>query len=145
MKEAGFRYQQHKKTYYVDQHKDPNIVADRNNYVSTTLPLEIYEHCWIQRPQLQYLQSKLRNQTHKETLKREKGVKVENDFKSDVDNYITENRIHFNTSKEGVEMVEEHVDEVYLYNTDEDKKQNLPHIGKYGGSLSVRLPPDAKP
>ena len=44
-KEAGFCYQRHKKTYYVDRHEAPDIVADRNNYVRTTLPFEIYEHC----------------------------------------------------------------------------------------------------
>ena len=87
----------------------------------------------------------MKSTKNKVKLKREKGVKVEQDYKSDVDNYITQNRIQFYTNKEGVEMVEEHVDEVYLYNKKEDKKKDLPDIGEYGGSLSVRLPPGAKP
>ena len=28
MKETGFKYEQHKKSYYVDRHEDPDVIQD---------------------------------------------------------------------------------------------------------------------
>ena len=147
MKEAGFRYQRYKKTYYVDRHEDPDVVADRNSYVNTTLPLEVYEHCWIQQPKQEYLKTLFKQKTNEVNIKQTKGVKGEQEknYEHSVEKYIAENQVHFFTNKEGREMVEQHVDDVYSYNNEEDKRKKLPDIGEYGGALSVRLPVGARP
>ena len=39
MKEAGFRYEKHKKSYYVDRHEDPDVVSDRKSYLTIILQM----------------------------------------------------------------------------------------------------------
>ena len=41
MKEAGLKYEKHKKTYYVDRHHDEDVVNDRKTYVETSFSDEI--------------------------------------------------------------------------------------------------------
>mmetsp|Transcript_4463 Transcript_4463/g.6923 ORF Transcript_4463/g.6923 Transcript_4463/m.6923 type:complete len:219 (+) Transcript_4463:221-877(+) len=48
IREAGFSYCAHKKSYYVDRHEDLSIVKYRIKYVAETFDQELYEHCWIQ-------------------------------------------------------------------------------------------------
>ena len=48
MKEACFRYETHKKIYYVDRHEDSDVVSNRISYHDAFFTDEIYEHCWIQ-------------------------------------------------------------------------------------------------
>ena len=48
MKEAGFKYEIHKKTYYVDRHEDEDVVEYRTTYIDDFFKSEVYEHCWIQ-------------------------------------------------------------------------------------------------
>ena len=115
MKKAGFRYQRHTKSYYVDRHEDPDVVADRNQYVTTSLPLEVYEHCWIQRMRWQYLNLEMKKKTNNENMKKEHTKKekgVEQDYTREVEKFIADERVHFFKNKEGTEMVEEHVADV---------------------------------
>ena len=145
MKEAGFKYQRHQKSYMVDRHEDPDVVEDRNGYVNQTLPDEIYEHCWIQMTRRHYLHKKLENRIQKQKLKKEASVNDIVDVERDVQKYISDQRIH-EYKQNGKEMVEIHVDDWFNYNNDdEDTKQGLPFIGEFGGSLSVRLPKGEKP
>ena len=44
MKEAGFSYVKHKKSYYVDRHEDEDVIADRITYIHNFFSDEIYEH-----------------------------------------------------------------------------------------------------
>ena len=60
-KESGFRYEKHKKSYYVDRHKDPYVVHDRNTYLITFLSKNIYDHCWVQMTKEKYLKATLSN------------------------------------------------------------------------------------
>lgn len=50
MKEAGFCYKKHQKSYYVDQHEDTDVVADQKLYIAEFFDDEIYEHCWNEIP-----------------------------------------------------------------------------------------------
>jgi hypothetical protein len=61
MREAGFSYEAHKKSYYVDRHEDDDVVADRHIYINEDLEEELYEHCWIQLTKKQYLKYKRQN------------------------------------------------------------------------------------
>lgn len=141
MREAGFRYELHKKSYYVDRHEDPDVISDRVSYLDTFFRDEIFEHCWIQITKQKY-----------DSLKRTKGFQIikikqeksgDEDTISKVNRYVDKYCTHFYNVGE-VEMVEMHVDYLYSY-SDEDSKRNLPVLGPLGGSVSVRLPHGAKP
>ena len=58
------------------------------------------------------------------------------DIASKINSYIDENVSHYYT-KDGEDMVEINVDELYKYN---DSDTNLPPLGLFGGNRSVRLP-----
>ena len=62
MKEAGFKYERHKKCYYVDRHEDEDVVSDRVTYLENFFRDEIYEHCWVQISKAQYLTLKYRSE-----------------------------------------------------------------------------------
>ena len=62
MKEAGFKYEKHTKSYYVDQHEDEDVVADRKNYLQVFFENEIYEYYWIQISKRKYLAMDSRNE-----------------------------------------------------------------------------------
>ena len=55
MREIGFKYEKHKKCYYVDRHEDEDVVDDRKTYLSKFFKNEIYEHCWVQLTKSEYL------------------------------------------------------------------------------------------
>ena len=48
MKEACFRYETHKKIYYVDRHEDSDVVSNRISSNDAFFTDKIYEHYWIQ-------------------------------------------------------------------------------------------------
>ena len=58
MLEAGFKYERHKKSYYVDRHEDTNVLADWNKYIAEFFDEELFEHCWMQLSKRMYLQNK---------------------------------------------------------------------------------------
>jgi hypothetical protein len=37
MREAGFSYEAHKKSYYIDRHEDDDVVANRHVYINEDL------------------------------------------------------------------------------------------------------------
>ena len=47
MKEAGFKYELHKKSYYFDRHEDDDVVSYRKTYLIQQFNLEILEYCWV--------------------------------------------------------------------------------------------------
>lgn len=59
-----------------------------------------------------------------------------------VEEYVDKQYNHFYTKTNNINMVEMHVDDVYMYKND---KGNLPLLGPYGGNLSVRLLTGKKP
>lgn len=61
MKEVGYRYEKHKKSYYVDRHEDDDVVRDRKTYIGDFFRDEIFEHCWVQIPKWKYNSLKLTN------------------------------------------------------------------------------------
>ena len=143
MKETGFKYEQHKKSYYVDRHEDPDVIQDHKTYLSTFFAEEIYEYCWMQVTRRQYLTMKYKKKLQTVRVKKEKDS--EEDMVMKINKYIEEHTTHFYTAKfNGVEteMVELHVDMVYSYS---DTDKNLPPLPTLGGNASVRLPEGQKP
>ena len=59
-----------------------------------------------------------------------------------MEKHIEDERMYFYQDENDKEMVEMHVDDVYTYG---NKQDNLPPLPSLGGSLSVRLPKEAKP
>jgi hypothetical protein len=73
MQEAGFRYAGHKKPYYVDRHKDDDVVEDRNKYVVVFQDEELYEHYWVQLPKAVHLKHKAKRKKERHIVKQEEG------------------------------------------------------------------------
>ena len=141
MKEVGFKYELHKKSYYVDRHEDEDVVSDRKAYLVKNFDLEIYEHCWIHISKVKYDSLKYNKAIKTIVVKKEeKGSDEPED--AVMEKYIEDERMHFYQDENGKKMVEMHVDDVYTY---DDKQDNLPPLPSLGGSLSVRLPEGAKP
>ena len=150
MLEAGFKYQRHKKSYYVDRHEDTDVLADRNKYIAQFFDEEVLEHCWIQLTKRLYLQSKrLKGML---VSKRKTKIKQERkanditvlDVTAAVTKYLDTKAYHY-CNKEGEEMVEVHSDWLYSYEEGEKLPEGIPPIPEYGGNLSVRKPLNVKP
>jgi hypothetical protein len=148
LREAGFRYEAHRKSYYVDRHEAPNVVHTRKKYVGRCFKLELREYSWVQLPKVEYERRK-RAKKAKERAKKVKKPKEETKkSKADehpeinVDNYV-ESMVHEYKNEKGEEYVEIHVDMLTDYEeTDDDYYlRDLP----FGGNLSVRKPPHLKP
>jgi len=147
MREAGFRYAVHKKSYYVDRHEDEDVVSDRKTYLVNFFDAEKYEHCWMQLPRRKYIAMKMNGTLRTVQIKQEKDRKqmkpsLIDDISTKVDEYVEKQRIHFYKSEDNVDMVEMHVDDVYSYKENEG---NLPLLPSLGGDLSVRIPIGEKP
>ena len=149
MKEAGFKYELHKKSYYVDRHEDDDVVSSRNTYIKRFFADEIYEHCFIQISKIKY-QALMHNGVFRANrVKKEKSEKKEvsknliDDASSLIEDYIENEQTHFYKDEDGKEMVEIHVDHLYTY--DNDCNKDLPSLKPFGGNLSVRLPKGEKP
>ena len=140
IREIGFKYEKHKKCYYVDRHEDEDVVEDRKTYLSKFFANEIFEHCWIQLRKAEYDSLKRRNPLRTLNVKKEHKSDLSEDIAVKTQKYIEEFRTHFYTEgEERREMVEIHVDDYYAYD-DKDNNENVPNIGPLGDNLSVRLP-----
>ena len=145
MRESGFSYMAHKKTYYVDMHEDEDVITDRNAYLKKSFELEIFEECWIQLPRRKYISMKCLDTIRTIGVKKEElatGLETEN-VSDKVSEYIDEKRVHFYKDENGRDMTEIHVDDVYSY--DAIEINNLPSLASKGGNASVRLPKGSKP
>jgi hypothetical protein len=149
MLEAGFKYERHKKSYYVDRHEDTDVLADRNTYIAEFFEEELLEHCWMQLSKRLYLQNK--NMKRMSALKTKTTIKQERKAKDTVEDvsgaitkYLDEKAYHY-CNKAGEEMVEVHADWLYSYGEEEKLLNGIPPLPKLGGNLSVRKPQNVKP
>jgi hypothetical protein len=133
MREVGFSYEAHKKSYYVDRHEDDDVVADRHIYINEDLEDELYEHCWIQLPKKQYLNFKFKGRIESIRVKKENEV---SDIAKQVSDFLDKKFTYFYCDDDGKEWAEVHTDVLYNYG---DNDNNLPVLGKFGGNVSVRL------
>jgi hypothetical protein len=147
MLEAGFKYERHKKSYYVDRHEDTDVLADRNKYIAEFFEEEILEHCWMQLSKRLYLHNKnLKTMSAvKTTIKQErrKAKDIVEDVSAAVTKYLDTKSYHYK-NKAGEDMVEVHADWLYSY-ADEKLPNGILPLPKYGGNLSVRRPENVKP
>lgn len=141
MKEAGFRYEKHKKSYYVDRHEDPDVVSDRKSYLTQFFADELYEHCWVQLTLRKY--TSLKNANELQTIRIKKEEKDGVDLVSVMNQFIEHKCTHFYNDGD-IPMVEVHIDNMYRY-SDLDDTHLIPPLGILGGSTSVRLPLGTKP
>ncbi len=74
MHDAGFKYAAHKKCYYVDRHKDLDVVADCNQCIPVCVKSELRQHVWVQLPLEQY--QKGLDRKNKSGKKRDQSGKV---------------------------------------------------------------------
>jgi hypothetical protein len=119
LRRLGFSYDTRKKSFFVDGHERQDVVSRRNEFcVDYLSKLEPKTHRWIQ--------------VTKETVETWLAEKKMSD---------DDTRGYHYTSTDNVEMVEYHVDDCdLLFDLAEDMG-----FGAFGGNLSVRKPPDAKP
>jgi hypothetical protein len=152
MREAGFRYAGHKKSYYVDRHEDDDVVEDRNRYVVVFQDEELYEHCWVQLPKAVHLKHKSKRKKERRTVKQERGkvssaTKIKSeplDASSEVSAYLETKEYHY-TNDDGDAFVEVHADSIYSYDANKPLPTGTPPLPELGGFLSVRRPPNSKP
>jgi hypothetical protein len=148
MLEAGFKYQRHKKTYYIDCHEDTDVLAHRNKYIAEFFDEELLEHCWMQLSKRMYLRNK--NLTSMSALKTKTKIKQERKAKDTanvsaaVTNYLDKKAYHYR-NKAGEDMVEVHADWLYGYEEGEKLPNGIPPLLKYGSNLSIRKPECVKP
>jgi hypothetical protein len=150
MLEAGFKYERHKKSYYVDRHEDTDVLADRNKYIAEFFEEELLEHCWMQLSKRLYLQNK--NMKSMAALKTKTKIKQESskakdtveDVSGAITKYLDEKAYHYR-NKAGEDMVEVHSDWLYSYEEGEKLPNGILPLPKYGGNLSVRKPESVKP
>jgi hypothetical protein len=115
MGRLGFKYETHRKTYYVDGHEKPKTKKYRKTMVSEYLKNELRMHRWIQLPLVELT-----------ALEAELEIKI--------------NTGHQYLDREtNLEMVELHVDSRPSFHD----KMNA--TTKFGGNLSIRMPPNNKP
>ena len=113
----GFRYEERKKCYYVDNHESISNVTYRRGFLSRYFKHETRAHRWIQ-------------------LQLEEALKLEEEGKISIKNGFRYNKIDSQGAKHT--FVEFHVDDSPAF---EDFILNT----KFGGNISVRKPPDVKP
>jgi hypothetical protein len=158
MREAGFCYCGHKKSYYVDRHEDTDVVESRNEYIVTCFEEELYEHCWVQLTKPNYLKTKLRKKQEKlarnTKIKQESGTHTNKQSKqaegrdefAAVEMHLDSKAYHYKDPVTGSDMVEVHVDTVYSYDEGSTKlPAGIPPLPKIGGYLSIRKPIGSKP
>jgi hypothetical protein len=115
MGRLGFRYETRRKTYYVDGHEKPETKKYRKTMVREYLKSELRMHRWIQLP-----------------LEELKALEVELEIKINTGHQYLD-------IETNIEMVELHVDSHPSFHD----KMNA--TTKFGGNLSVRMPPNNKP
>ena len=112
MQKLGFNYHPRKKCYYVDSHESEDNIKYQKSFISC------------------YFKYELRAYRGYSTTKEEKDKLVR---LGEVDE-----NVGYHYKKDGVDMVEFHVDDHILF---QSRCDSLP----YGGNLSVRKPPNTKP
>ena len=113
----GYKYNERKKCYYVDNHESIDNVQYRNSFLKRYFSYELRAHRWIQ-------------------ISLEESKKMEEKCEISIGcgyKYIIKNK-----DKDDITMVEYHVDDSILF---QDKLSNT----KFGGNLSVRKPSNIKP
>jgi len=110
----GFRYEEHRKNFYVDNHEDPATVRYRWKFVSRYLLMEKRSHRWIQ-------------------IKKSEMLHLSKQYP-----VLLQVGCEYVNKETDVEMVEYHVDTIPEFQT---RMENV----KFGGNLSVRIPPGVKP
>jgi hypothetical protein len=122
MLEAGFKYERHKKLYYVDRHEDTDVLADGKKYIAKFFDEEILEHCWMQLTKRMYLQNKrLKSMSAlkiKTKIKQERRAKDTVNVSAAVTKYLYKKACHYH-NEAGEGMVEVHADWLYSYEEDE--------------------------
>jgi hypothetical protein len=116
LKQMGFTYSVHKKSYYVDSHEKPENVAYRREFLRRYEQYELRTHRWVQIPLQRFEQM------------------VQDGELSPGSGY----RYNKNDEDGGCTYIELHVDDHPSF---QDECNNLP----YGGHLSVRKDPTQKP
>ena len=105
MREAGFKYEVHKKSYYIDRHEDEDAVSNRKTYIDDFFESKKLEHCWLQLTRRKYIEMKLIGDLN--MVKKEKDAKKENhtlveDIDTKVKEYLETQRTFFYKSEDGV-------------------------------------------
>jgi hypothetical protein len=153
MRDAGFKYEAYRKCYYVDRHEDPDVVADRTDYIPKCFEVELREHVWVQLPLETYTRvMELKRKHNEPRKKRTKGGAVKPHSNTETEkqmNEFHESLTYRYETKEGEPFVEAHVDMVYSY-SDFDDEIGLPKLdceetGGVGGWLSCRILPCVRP
>ena len=83
----------YRKTYYVDRHKAPDVVADRKNYLKKNTIDELEEKCWLHLSLPEY----------KDTFKKVKAKET-----SEVEKFIW-SKTHFYVNEKGLPYAEIHM------------------------------------
>jgi hypothetical protein len=117
MDTLGYKYNERKKCYYVDNHESDENVAYRNEFLSRYFTYELRSHRWIQIPL---------------------GESVEMENKGEVSVNCGYRYEKIDENENELTMVEYHVDDCILF---QDRMNNNP----FGGHLSVRKPKELKP
>ena len=115
MSRLGFKYETRRKTYYVDGHEKPETKKYRKTMVSAYLKNELRMHRWLQLPLVEFKE-----------LEGELDISIGNGHE-------------YTDLETNIEMVELHVDAHPSFQV----KMN--ETTEFGGSLSVRRPPNTKP
>ena len=136
IKEAGFKYEQHTKSYYVDRHEDEDVVSDRNTYVTMFLKDEKYEECWVQITRRKYDELRVKHLINEVKVKEENAMR--DDIAVKMAAFIADKQVHHYVA-DGKDMVELHVDAVYGYDEGDTTNKHLPPLRIMGGNRSVRL------
>jgi hypothetical protein len=120
LRQLGFSYNSRKKSFFVDGHERPNVVARRNEFCIQYLSqLEPRTHRWIQ--------------VTKQAVEQWKADKTILDDET--------RGYQYHCADKDTDMVEFHVDDLPFLH---DMAQEMGN-GAFGGNLSVRKPADKKP
>ena len=149
MRDAGFKYAAHKKCYYVDRHEDPDVVADRNQYIPACFKSEMRQHVWVQMPLEQYKcaldkknrSGKKRDQSGKVRKKKKKKARSDDENNKSIEHFYDSLTYHYQPKETGIDMVEVHVDVAYSYTDEDNLNEFLPKLPAEGGWLSTRMFP----
>jgi len=117
MNMLGFKYEERKKCYYVDNHESEENVIYRRRMLKRYFNYEIRAHRWIQQPL-----------EEAKALEEKGDISIGNGYKYDIKD---------NTDKTRT-FVEFHVDDSIAF-------EDFIMKTKFGGNLSVRKPPNTKP
>lgn len=152
VKEAGFKHSTCKKSCHVDEHKDKEVVRDRNALIENYFEAQVEELCWIQLLKSECLQLNHRYQMKEKTesqhpIEKEKKNDLLEKTEKKMKKHLESFTLFYSCPKTGVEMVESHVDVICGHDnkTDKNLPSCTPNLPELGGWKSVRLEKDEKP